>query len=74
MMDKVQILTEIIDEVAPNKEIRISNRTDPSITNEILHIIELRDKAARTLKTNRHDNELREEFNRLRNKTTRDIK
>ncbi len=54
-----QILTAIIDEVAPNKEIRIKkNRIDPWITNKILHLIDLRDKAARKLKTIMHDDEL----------------
>ncbi len=34
------LITEAMDEIALEKEIRIKNRTDPWINNEILHQIE----------------------------------
>ncbi len=43
---KISILiTEAMDEIAPEKEIKIKNRPDPWINNEILHQIENRDKS-----------------------------
>ncbi len=43
------IITEIMDEVAPMKEVRIKNRTDPWINNELLHHIEHRINLLRQL-------------------------
>ncbi len=38
------LMREAMDEIAPEKEIRIKSRTDPWINNELLHQIENRDK------------------------------
>ncbi len=45
-------------EVAPEKEIRKKNMTDPWINNEILHQIEYRDKLMRRLTRHKDDTEL----------------
>ncbi len=68
------IITEIMDEVAPMKEIRIKNRTDPWINSELLHHIEHRDNLLRQLTRHKDNVELRQEYNRARNKLARDIK
>ncbi len=68
------IITEVMDEVAPVKEIRIKNRTDPWINNEILHQIEYRDQLLKRLTRHKNYIELRQEYNRARNKVARDIK
>ncbi len=59
--------------VAPEKEIKIKNRTDPWINNEILQKIENRDKLLKRLTRHRDDADLRLEYNRVRNKLARDI-
>ncbi len=58
--------------VAPEKEIRIKNRTDPWI-NDILQQTENRDKLLKRLTRHRDDSDLRLECNRARNKLARDI-
>ncbi len=60
-----------INVVAPEKEIRIKNRTDPWINNEILQQIENRDKLLKRLTRHRDDADLRLEYNRIRNKLVR---
>ncbi len=62
-----------MDEIAPEKEIRIKNKTDPWINNEILHQNEKRDKLLRRLSKHKNDVDLRQEYNRVRNKLARDI-
>lgn len=59
--------------VVPIKDVRIKNRIDLWITSEILHLLQLKDKRAWKVKTNKHKNELRQEFKRVRNKATRGI-
>ncbi len=63
-----------MDEIAPEKEIRIKkNRTDPWINNEILHQTENRGKLLRRLSKHKNNVEHRQEYNRARNKLARDI-
>ncbi len=57
--------------VAPEKEIRIKNRTDPGINNEILQQIDNRDQLLKRLTHHRDDADLRLEYNRARNKLAR---
>ena len=44
------IFVTVIDNIAPIKEVRIKNRTEPWIDSEILHSINERDKAYQTFK------------------------
>ncbi len=57
-----------MDETEPEKEIRIKHRTDPWVNKEILYQIENRDKLLRRLSKHKNDVELRQEYNRARNK------
>ena len=62
------IFLSVIDNIAPMKEVRIKQRTEPWITNEILQCIKDRDKAFYTYKKVN----IQENYNRykyLRNKT-----
>ncbi len=59
--------------VAPEKEIKIKNRTDPWINNKILQQIENRDRLLKRLARQKNDPELRLEYNRARNKLARDM-
>ena len=68
------IITDILDMVAPVKKIRIKNRTDPWINNEILHLMEQRDKLMRRFSKNKNDRELKQEFNRIRTKVDKNLK
>ena len=45
----------VVDKIAPIKEVRIKNRTEPWIKSEILHSINERDKAYQTFKRNKSD-------------------
>ena len=57
-----------IDNIAPMKEVRIKQRTQPWITNEILQCINDRDKAFRVYKKDSSD-DIFSNFKELRNKT-----
>ena len=59
---------KILDEVAPIKYIRIKTRTESWMSSTILELIYERDKVLSRLNKNRENEELREQFNRLRNK------
>ena len=61
------IFNQKIDEVAPPKESRIKNRTEPWINNEILELMRERDKVLYHSNRNKANTELRENFNKLRN-------
>ena len=61
------IFNQKIDEVAPPKESRIKNRTEPWINNEILELMHERDKVLYHSNRNKANTELRENFNKLRN-------
>ena len=61
------ILTQIIDDNAPLKNIRIKNGTQPWINNEILEAMYERDKILYHSNRNKENEELRKQFNKLRN-------
>ena len=62
------IFMSAIDNIAPMKEVRIKQRTQPWITNEILQCIKDRDKAFRVYKKDSSD-DIFSNFKELRNKT-----
>ena len=63
-----------IDEICPEKEIRIKGRTKSWIDIEILEAMRERDKALYKSNHNKDNPELRAKFNRLRNNVTKLIK
>ncbi len=67
-------ITEVMNKVVPEKEMRIKNRIDPWINNEIVHQIEFLDKLVRRLTRHKDDTELWQEYNNSRNKLVRNIK
>ena len=68
------LFTLAVDEIAPMKDIRIKYRTEAWMNEEILELMQTRDKALCLSNTNKHINELRKEYNKLRNKVNRLIK
>ena len=56
------------------KWVRIKTRTEPWINSSILELIWRRDKILCRSNKNRDDKDLRKEFNKLRNRTQREIK
>ena len=68
------LLNDIIDSVAPVKEVRIKCSTEPWMTGEILDKIRTRDKLLYDYKKNRSDSSLYKDFCKLRNHIQRDIK
>ena len=58
----------MVDNIAPIKEVRIKNRTEPWIDSEILHSINARDRAYQTFKRDQSDQNY-SVFKALRNKT-----
>ena len=68
-----KVLNNIIETLAPIKEIRLKNRTEPWISNEILDAIKLRDNLLYRYKKDQKP-ELYSEFCKIRNKIQRDIK
>ena len=49
------IFLTVVDNIAPIKEVRIKNRTEPWIDSEILHSINARDRACQTFKRDQSD-------------------
>ena len=49
------IFVTVIDNIAPIKEVRIKNRTEPWIDSEIFHSIDERDKAYQQFKRDKSD-------------------
>merc|ERR1711888_88836 len=68
------MFTLAIDEIAPEKDIRIKYRTEPWINEEILELIHARDRALLESNKNKTDVELRKLYSKLRNKLTRLIR
>ena len=68
------LFTLAVDEIAPMKDIRIKYRTEAWMNEEILELMQTKDKALSLSNTNKHDNELRKEYNKLRNEVNRLIK
>merc|ERR1712240_505693 len=60
--------TQVLDDIAPEKEIRIKGRTEPWIDAEIIELMQERDRALFNANRNKSDSELRKRYNRLRNK------
>ena len=68
------IFIKILDSVAPVKEVRIKNRTEPWIDENILQLIKERDKLLHASNRNKKDKDLRKKFNTIRNNLKREIK
>ena len=68
------IFLQILDAVAPIKEIRLKNRTEPWMNNEILENIRHRDYLLYTFKNDRSNRNMYKEFCQLRNKIQRDVR
>ena len=68
------MFTQAVDEIAPMKDIRIKYRTEEWMNEDILNLMQTRDKALSISNKNKHDIELRKAYNKLRNKVTRLIK
>lgn len=68
------IFTGVLDSVAPIKEVRIKQRSEPWMTNDILVNIRERDFWLTKFKKNQHMSEYYENYCRLRNQIQRDIK
>ena len=67
------IFTHVLDSVAPLKEVRIKQRSEPWMTHDILVNIRERDSLLRKFKKN-NETEYYESYCKLRNKVQRDIK
>ena len=59
---------QIIDDIAPVKEVRIKGRTEQWMTSDILELIYERDRILTLANKNRSVKELRKQYNELRNK------
>ena len=70
----ITIFINILDSIAPIKEVRIKNRTEPWIDENILLLIKERDKLLHATNRNKKDKNLRKIFNITRNKLQREIK
>ena len=67
-MNKFKIVfTQIINEVAPQKETRIKGRTEKWITSEIIDLMHERDRLLTLSNKNKDDRELRNKYRTLRN-------
>ena len=69
-----EIFINILDEIAPIKQIRIKVRSEPWMNNELLELINERDKTLTLSNKNKGNTLLREKFNMLRNKVQREVK
>ena len=68
------IFTQVVDDVAPEKEIRIKVRSEPWINSEILELIYERDKILSKVNSDKSNKDLRAQFNKMRNKVTKTIR
>ena len=68
------MFTQVLDDIAPEKEIRIKGRTEPWIDAEILELMQERDRVLFNANRNKSDTELRKKYNRLRNKIIKQTK
>ena len=66
--------TNILDQVAPVKEVRIKNHTEPWMSNEILNDIRERDSWLKKFKNNKHVLEYYSNYCRLRNKVQKHVR
>ena len=70
----ITLLTYAMDEVAPEIERRVKVRTEPWINNEILELIQERDKALNQANNERSNPDLRKYYNKLRNRVKKLIR
>jgi hypothetical protein len=68
-----EVFVNVLDRVAPKREVRIKQRTEPWITPSILEKIRKRDKIRRQLKVNT-PNVYYQDFTTLRNQIQREVK
>ena len=68
------MLLQVINDIAPVKEVRIKGRTEPWMTNDILELIYERDRILNLANQNKSVKELRNLYNQLRNQVTDKIK
>ena len=68
------IFIEILDCIAPVKEVRLKTRTEPWMSSEILENIKLCDTALYKFKKNNSDKNMYKSFCKLRNQVQRDVK
>ena len=68
------IFTQVVDDVAPEKEIRIKGRSEAWINSEILELIYERDNMLMQANSDKTNRDLRVQYNKLRNKVTKTIK
>ena len=68
------IFLQILDTVAPIKEVRLKHRTEPWINNEILENIRYRDHLLYKFRKDRKRTDLCKEYCRMRNKIQRDVR
>ena len=67
-------LLSVIDSLAPLKQVRLKQRSDPWMTNDILSQIKHRDNLLLKFKTDRTQKHLYSEYCKVRNKIQRDIR
>ena len=68
------IFTQVVDDVAPEKEIRIKGRSEAWINSEIRELIYERDNMLLRANLDKSNRDLRVQYNKLRNKVTKTIK
>ena len=68
------MLLQVINDIAPVKEVRIKGRTEPWMTSDILELIYERDRILNLANQNKSVKELRNLYNQLRNQVTDKIK
>merc|ERR1711874_348725 len=66
--------TLAMDAIAPMIDTRIKNRTEPWVNEEILKLIQARERALRISNQNRANTELQSKYSKLRNKVNKVIK
>lgn len=69
-----RLFLEILDEIAPIKEIRLKCHTEPWMNNEILNNIYQRDKYVYSFRKDKSNKDVFNKYGKLRNKIQRDIK
>ena len=70
----IGILREIIDRLAPLRQVKVKQRTEPWMTGDIISGIKRRDSLFGLFKRNRANRDVYGEFCRVRNKVQRDVK
>ena len=68
------IFTQVLDQLVPHKCIRIKQRSEKWMTQEILDKIHTRDKLIRTYQRDKSDKNAYHQYCRLRNEIQRDVK